>query len=73
MDVEWKHALPGVEGELLWGGGSFQFAQKPDLYTGFASLFPLISIPFSITPNIKYYSCQTLIHTITFFNHFHLK
>jgi len=28
MDVEWKHALPGVEGALLWGGGSFEFAQK---------------------------------------------
>jgi len=34
MDVEWKHALPGLEGAFLWGGGSFEFAEKADLYTG---------------------------------------
>lgn len=37
MDVEWKHALPGLQGEFLWGGGSFQF-------------IPHSSFPYSITP-----------------------
>jgi hypothetical protein len=28
MDVEWEHALPGLEGAFLWGGGSFEFCRE---------------------------------------------
>ena len=44
MDVEWKHALPGLEGAFLWGGGSYGFAEKADLYTGFC----LCSVPLEL-------------------------